>query len=167
MTERKPPGMRFESWIDRQIREAAERGDFDDLPGAGKPLPDRGSAYEEDWWLRSFLSRHEASADGMLPPAVLIRRQVDELRETVRGLSDAARVREFVEALNTSIRASWRAPDDGRLPVKLVDVEKVLAQWHEDRAAAREERPKTPEVPAHAGKPKRRWWQKRLSQTAE
>jgi hypothetical protein len=160
MTERKPVGMRFETWIDQQIREAAERGDFDDLPGAGKPLPDHGSAYEEDWWLRGFLHRHEASADGMLPPAVLIRRQIDGLRETVRGLPDAERVREFVEALNGSIRDSWRSPDDGRLPVKLVNVEKVLAQWHEDR-------PKTPEVPAQEGKPKRRWWMRRPSRPAE
>lgn len=28
----------FESWIDRQIREAQERGEFDDLPGAGEPI---------------------------------------------------------------------------------------------------------------------------------
>jgi hypothetical protein len=39
MTERKPPGMRYEDWIERQIREAQERGAFDDLPGAGKPIP--------------------------------------------------------------------------------------------------------------------------------
>src|SRR5262245_50270332 len=36
MTERKPAGMSFTSWIDQQIEEAAERGAFDDLPGAGK-----------------------------------------------------------------------------------------------------------------------------------
>ena len=41
MTERKPPGMSFTSWIDQQINEATERGLFDNLPGAGKPLPDR------------------------------------------------------------------------------------------------------------------------------
>jgi hypothetical protein len=38
MTERKPPGMSFESWVDKQIREATERGEFDGLPGAGKPI---------------------------------------------------------------------------------------------------------------------------------
>ncbi len=40
MTERKPPGVSFETWIDKQIREAADRGEFDNLPGAGKPIPD-------------------------------------------------------------------------------------------------------------------------------
>ena len=27
-----------ESWVEKQIREAQERGEFDNLPGAGKPL---------------------------------------------------------------------------------------------------------------------------------
>jgi hypothetical protein len=31
MTERKPPGMSFTSWIDQQISGAEERGAFDDL----------------------------------------------------------------------------------------------------------------------------------------
>jgi hypothetical protein len=47
MTERKPTGMPVETWVERQIRAAQERGDFDDLPGAGKPLPSRpGGALE-------------------------------------------------------------------------------------------------------------------------
>ena len=41
MTERKPPEMTFRSWIDQQISEAAERGAFDNLPGAGKLLPEK------------------------------------------------------------------------------------------------------------------------------
>jgi DnaJ family protein C protein 28 len=28
----------WESWVNQQIREAQERGEFDDLPGTGKPL---------------------------------------------------------------------------------------------------------------------------------
>ena len=43
----------YESHIDRQIREAQERGEFDDLPGAGLPRPDRGELYDEDWWIRT------------------------------------------------------------------------------------------------------------------
>jgi hypothetical protein len=41
MTERKPPGMSFETWVEHQISKGLERGDFDDLPGAGRPLPYR------------------------------------------------------------------------------------------------------------------------------
>ena len=39
MTERKPPGTSWETWIEAQIRVAREQGAFDNLPGAGKPLP--------------------------------------------------------------------------------------------------------------------------------
>jgi hypothetical protein len=38
MTERKPPGVSFETRVERQIREAIEHGEFDDLPGAGRPI---------------------------------------------------------------------------------------------------------------------------------
>jgi hypothetical protein len=35
---RRVPFTQYESWIDRQIRQAQERGDFDNLRGLGKPL---------------------------------------------------------------------------------------------------------------------------------
>ena len=61
MTERKPKEISFTSWIDRQINEAQERGEFDNLPGAGKPLPRR--ALSGDAWLRDYLDREGVSAD--------------------------------------------------------------------------------------------------------
>jgi len=63
MTERKPPDLSFTSWIDRQINEAAERGAFDNLPGAGKPLPKRTGADAAEAWLRDYLRREGMSAD--------------------------------------------------------------------------------------------------------
>ena len=63
MTERKPREISFTSWIDRQINEAQERGEFDNLPGAGKPLP-RG-ALSGDAWLRNYLDREGVSAEAM------------------------------------------------------------------------------------------------------
>ena len=42
MTKRKPPETSWETWIDWQIRVATEEGAFDNLPGAGKPLPNYG-----------------------------------------------------------------------------------------------------------------------------
>ena len=49
MTERKPPGTSWESWIEAQIRVAMEQGAFDNLPGAGKPLPNLDQ-YDPLWW---------------------------------------------------------------------------------------------------------------------
>ena len=47
----------FESVADRQIREAMERGEFDDLPGTGEPLPDAGVAYDPAWWAKKWIAR--------------------------------------------------------------------------------------------------------------
>ncbi|MBV9195450.1 MAG: DUF1992 domain-containing protein [Solirubrobacterales bacterium] len=57
MPERKPPGVRFETWIERQIRRAGERGEFDQLPGAGRPLPDLDRPHDEMWWVKQKLRR--------------------------------------------------------------------------------------------------------------
>ena len=47
MTERKPPGVSWETWIDRQIREGMERGDFDHLPGHGQPISATAEAQDK------------------------------------------------------------------------------------------------------------------------
>ena len=67
MTERKPPDLSLTSWIDRQINEAAERGAFDNLPGAGKPLPKRSEEDAAQAWLRGYLRREGVPAEELLP----------------------------------------------------------------------------------------------------
>ena len=67
MTERKPPEISFASWIDQQINEAAERGAFDNLPGAGKPLP-RGSGRRWPGLAAGKLRREGVSAEETCPP---------------------------------------------------------------------------------------------------
>ena len=52
---RKPEKMRWETWVERQIRESMARGEFDNLPGAGKPIADLDRPYDELWWLRRKL----------------------------------------------------------------------------------------------------------------
>jgi len=50
---------------ERLIREAMERGDFDDLPGTGKPLPGRGTIDDQYWWVREWVKRdREAGSSG-------------------------------------------------------------------------------------------------------
>ncbi|MGH3204980.1 MAG: DUF1992 domain-containing protein, partial [Streptosporangiaceae bacterium] len=86
MTERKPPDLSFTSWIDRQINEAAERGAFDNLPGAGKPLPKRTDADAAQAWLRDYLRREGVSADELLPTPLKLRKETERLAETVQDL---------------------------------------------------------------------------------
>ena len=75
MTERKPPGVSFETWIDRQVREAMDRGEFDDLPGAGKPIPGIDRPHDDMWWVKEKLRRENVS---MLPATLVLRKEAEE-----------------------------------------------------------------------------------------
>ncbi|MFC4071701.1 DnaJ family domain-containing protein [Actinoplanes subglobosus] len=127
MTERKPVGMNFESWIDQQITEATERGEFDDLPGAGKAIPP--GADDEDWWLRDYLEREEVPAETSLPLPLRLRKESEDIDDTVRDLPTEERVRATVAELNRRIEESWRLPADSGLVVRWVDPEPVVALW--------------------------------------
>ena len=48
----------FETVADRMIREAMETGEFDDLPGLGKPIPGAGTIDDDLWWVRSWMERN-------------------------------------------------------------------------------------------------------------
>ena len=157
MTERKPPEISFASWIDQQINEAAERGAFDNLPGAGKPLPKRGPAGDGQAWLRDYLRREGASAEELLPAPLRLRKEVERLTGTVRDLRSEQEVREVVAGLNQRIRAWRRIPEGPPVYLALVDEETMVARW-------RDAQPR-PSFPAQAGSPARdgpsprpRWW---------
>lgn len=53
----------IEPVVDRIIREAMESGEFDDLPGTGKPIPGAGTVDDEMWWVRSWLQRNVIDDD--------------------------------------------------------------------------------------------------------
>lgn len=154
MTERRPAGVNFETWIDRQIRDAAERGEFDNLPGAGKPLPGAGRQDDENWWLNSYLRREGVTGEALLPPAVVLRREADELPDTVRLMASEADVRAAVADLNRRIVECMRQPSELRISVRPVNVEQILAGWRAARPSPTPTR--RPEPP-----PRRRWWQRR------
>ncbi|MFI5720242.1 DUF1992 domain-containing protein [Nocardia sp. NPDC051750] len=169
MSERKPAGVDFESWVDRKIREATERGEFENLPGAGKPLPGAGNLYhDEDAWLRDYLRREGVSGDALLPPALLLRREVERLPESVRGATSEAEVRETVAALNRRIVDWMRAPTGPQVPIAPVDADDVVAGWRAASAgvtAPPGERPSTGHsepAPARQSGPRRPWWRRIL-----
>src|SRR5499425_3139120 len=100
MTERKPPGTSWETWIDAQIRVAREQGAFDNLPGAGKPLPNLGQEFDPDWWVKQLLQREQLS---ILPPSLELLRKVETELAAIEKLRDEATVRRRVAALNAEI----------------------------------------------------------------
>jgi hypothetical protein len=162
MTERKPPEISFASWIDQQINEAAERGAFDNLPGAGKPLPKRGEAGDGQAWLQNYLRREGVSAEELLPTPLRLRKEVERLTDTVRDLRSEQEVREAVSGLNQRILQWRRIPEGPPVYVPLVNAETMVARWRDAQPA--------PSSPAPVGSPARdapsprpRWWH-RLSQ---
>ena len=137
MTERKPPGISFTSWIDRQINEAEERGAFDDLPGAGKPLPKRPEADDGQAWLRDYLRREGVPADELLPTPLRLRKEVERLTATVQDLRSEQEVRDVAAELNRRIDQWRRMPLGPPLFLPLVDEEMLVSRWRDRQAASR------------------------------
>lgn len=135
MTERKPPGISFETWIDKQIRDADASGAFDDLPGAGKPIPNLGGPQDEQWWVKDFIKREGLPTEELLPTPLKLRREVERLRETVGPLRTEQQVRDVVEDLNTRVEDWIRFGTGPFVAVRQVDADEVVAQWEADRAA--------------------------------
>ena len=110
MTERKPRDITFRSWIDQQISEAEERGAFDNLPGTGKPLPNRGDA--ENAWLIDWMRREGISTEELLPTPLRLRKQSSRLARTVHEMGSEQEVRDAVAELNYQIVEWRRIPSD-------------------------------------------------------
>ena len=120
---RRPPAAPFESWIERQIREAQERGVFDHLPGEGKPLPDLDEPYDPMWWVKRKLREENLS---LLPDALQIRL---DLENALQARTEAG-LREALADLNERIaRLNSRAVDGPPTTLAQVDIEAVVGRW--------------------------------------
>ena len=158
MTERKPREMTFASWVDQQISEAEERGAFDNLPGAGKPISRRGGT---DAWLQDYLRREGVSADELLPTPLRLRKEIERLTDTVQDLRSEDEVRAVVKGLNRRIAEWRRIPDGPPVYLRLVNEDAMVTRWRDAH-----HQPSAP-APAPPGgqdpdSPRRsRWWRRR------
>ncbi|MEU6249001.1 DUF1992 domain-containing protein [Glycomyces sp. NPDC047010] len=119
--------------VDRAIQEAEARGEFKNLPGAGKPLPGIGQPLREDWWLHQQATRESMGLDA-LPPALRLGKEREDLPATLDALGDEAAVRAVVEELNVRIRKALIGPVDGPpLRFGLIDADEAVAAWRERR----------------------------------
>jgi hypothetical protein len=129
---KEPNVQRFESWVESQIREATERGEFDNLAGAGQPIPGLNGRDDENWWVKGFLEREDIRPP--LPTSLALRKQIVELPETLADVDDEQTVRAIVTDLNTRILDSHRRKVDGPpIILRPVDVERVVADWRSSR----------------------------------
>jgi hypothetical protein len=132
VTERKPPGVTFETWIDRQIREAQERGDFENLPGRGAPIADLGEHHDELWWIRRLVQREKIET---LPPTLRLRKERDAAFDAIAASDSEVEVREIVADLNGRIREVNRKATEGPpSDIMTLDVERVVDSWRARRA---------------------------------
>jgi hypothetical protein len=131
LTERKPPDVTWESFVERQIREAQQAGEFDRLPGFGQPMADIDEPYDPMWWLKQKIRRENLS---VMPPALQIRLDVERTLQDILRLQTESEVRRTIEELNlriaqANLAAVW-GPPSTTMPL---DIERVVAEWQAQR----------------------------------
>lgn len=128
--EKKPAGMSYEAWIDKVIREAQERGEFEKLPGAGKPIGDLEAVYDPDWWVKQKLRGEGISA---APEPLRLRGEADALIAGLPTLRSESAVREQVRKINALLaKANTMPAPAGLAPRALLDEEAEVARFRRD-----------------------------------
>ena len=133
-------------WVDQQIRAAIARGEFDDLPYAGKPLPSHlTDQTDRDWWLKSLIEREKIT--GVLPEALQLRKDDRELEARLDRIARPDDVREAVTEFNRRVVEARRQLAGGPPVITaLRDVEDEVTAWFE-RRRTRSARPTPAEPP--------------------
>ena len=98
-----------------------ERGDFDDLPGAGKPIKDLGEAHDPNWWIKKLVEREHVA---VLPPSLALRKEDAELDGTLDRLTSRPRCAAHLEDFNERVVAArYRLPEGPPLVTMPRDVD--------------------------------------------
>jgi hypothetical protein len=123
-------------WVDLQIQQAMERGDFDDLPGFGKPIAGLGHDHDPDWWVKKLVEREQIT--GVLPPALQVRKDDAELDDRLDRISAEQEVRREVEEFNARVRKAMYQPLGGPpMITRQRDIEVEVEAWRARRAERR------------------------------
>lgn len=145
-------------WVEEQIRVAMERGDFDDLPGAGKPIEGLGESHDPDWWLKKLVEREKIA---VLPLTVQLRKEDAELDARLDTIAYEEEVRRVLTDFNERVVAArYRAPEGPPLITMPRDVDESVAAWAERRTERRAARA-AERAADEAAAPSRRWWRRR------
>jgi hypothetical protein len=88
----------FENLVEERIRRAQQRGLFDNLAGAGKPLPPDviGATVSEDLRLSYRILKN---AD-CLPPEVEVKKEIRRTEDLLRGMEDTQTRYRILKKLN-------------------------------------------------------------------
>ncbi len=120
-------------YVDSVIQQAIRRGDFDDLPGSGKPLPGLTDVHDPDWWIRHKIEREQLT--GLGPPALTLRVEARELDARLDALAREEDARAMLEDFNVRVVAARRQLLGGPPVVTGTrDVDAEIARWRDRRA---------------------------------
>jgi hypothetical protein len=153
-------------WVELQLQRAMERGEFDNLPGYGKPIKDLGDEHDPEWWLKRLVEREQVT--GVLPPSLQVRKDDAELDGLLDKETTERGVRREVEEFNERVRKARIQPLGGPpMITKERDVETEVEAWRQrrnERIAAHRELLARAE---REQKQRRRWWRPRRSPGGE
>jgi hypothetical protein len=147
------------TWVDLQVRQAMERGEFDDLPGQGKPIADLGVEHDPDWWVKKLVERENIA---LLPPAIALRKEDAELDARLDAITLEREVRRELADFNRRVVETRRQLQGGPpviTPERDVDAE--VAAWTERRTARIEAQRAAREARGPEEDRPRRWWRRR------
>lgn len=118
------------------LQQAMRRGDFENLPGAGKPLPGIGDGrpHDPDWWIRRKIEREQLR--GLGPAAYTLRTEDAQLGARLDELTRADEVRSVLEDFNARIIEARRQLLGGPPVITQPrDIDAELTAWAARRAA--------------------------------
>ena len=159
----------YESSVEKAIREAQQRGDFDNLPGAGKPL-DLRDANDPDWWIKRYAARENLDLGGALPGALALRKEAATYPDSLMDVTTEQNVREIIEDYNRRVLADRLRPAVGKLPpllAKTLDVDDMVEAWRRLREQQQAQQDaqraaQSPAAPVNPTEPERPWWRRVL-----
>ena len=134
MTDRKPPGVEWQSWVERQLEEGRREGMLDNLEGSGKPIPGLDESRDDDWWVKEKLRREGVS---WVPPTLAIRAERDAAVAEAEAADTEDDLRRIIERVNERIRyVNSHTVSGPPTTVWTVDPDPIVERWRAGRPDA-------------------------------
>jgi hypothetical protein len=113
----------FDRSVESKIAQAQREGQFDDLAGLGRPIPNLDEGWDENRWVREKLKAEDLRA---LPPAWAIREWARQEAATLLAIDDESVLRETIQRFNAELLKRMR----GVLWGPPVDVAPIDAEFY-------------------------------------
>lgn len=121
-------------FVEIAITQAIRRGDFDNLPGAGKPIRNLHQTHDPNWWIRQKIERENLT--GLGPPALTLRAENEGLDVKLDAAASEQAVRDLLRDFNARVIEARRQLQGGPPVVTPTrDVELEVMMWAERREA--------------------------------